>query len=264
METRRWVHRLTARAGMLGALALGFGMAGCGAEPALDASEAEGQPPQLVIFVYDRSASISDHQLELAQQLTRQRISELHHGDRIAALQVLQRSLEEPPQRWSQDVPKAQMEGRELKRDSVTLARFQRDADAYMRAFTDAGDREEIMGTDILSTLHDAAAEVGPYRDYRKVIYLFSDMLQSGSEIEMEGLRRMPGDDWIESRKTSGRLPDLSGVCVVVIGGRIDTETGQRVKGFWSQYFKATGANLYDHNYSLRPVTLPTDPCPGV
>ena len=89
-------------------------------------------------------------------------------------------------------------------------------------------------------------------------------MLQSGSEIEMEGLRRMPGDDWIESRKTSGRLPDLSGVCVVVIGGRIDTETGQRVKGFWSEYFKATGANLYDHNYSLRPVTLPTDPCPGV
>jgi hypothetical protein len=105
---------------------------------------------------------------------------------------------------------------------------------------------------------------VHPFRDYRTAVYLFSDMLQSGREIEMEGLRRMPAEDWVETRRASARLPDLDGVCVVVIGARIDTDASQKVKSFWSEYFKATGANLYDHNYSLRPVSLPLDPCPGV
>ena len=251
-------------AGLLVVLAAGLAATSCGSGPALDAYEAEPKTPELVVFVYDRSASISDYQLELAQQLTRQRISELSHGDRIAAVQVLQLSLDEPPQRWSQDVPKKEWEGMDVARDSVTLARFQRDADAYLRAFTEASGREEIMGTDLLSTFHDVAAEARPYADFRKIIYVFSDMLQSGKAIEMEGLRRMPPDDWVGSRSDTGRLPKLDGVCVVVIGARIDTNQGQRVKDFWSDYFKATGANLYDHNYSLRPVSLPLDPCPGV
>ena len=47
--------------------------------------------PQLVVFVYDRSTSISGHQLELARQLTNERIRKLDHGDRIAAHQLLQK-----------------------------------------------------------------------------------------------------------------------------------------------------------------------------
>jgi hypothetical protein len=262
MDTRN-SGRTRASAALVAAIT-GLGLAACGPGPNLDASEAESGPPELAIFVYDRSASISDYQLELARQLTRQRITALSHGDRIAAVQVLQLSLEEPPQRWSQDVPKREWEGMDVARDSITLARFQRDADAYLRTFTDASDREEIMGTDLLSTFHDVAAEVGPFRDYRTAVYLFSDMLQSGREIEMEGLRRMPAEDWVETRRASARLPDLDGICVVVIGARIDTDASQNVKSFWSEYFKATGANLYDHNYSLRPVSLPLDPCPGV
>ena len=262
MDTRN--SGRTCGAVALAASILGLGLAACGPGPKLDASEAETGPPELAVFVYDRSASISDYQLELAQQLTRQRIAALSHGDRIAAVQVLQLSLDEPPQRWSQDVPKREWEGMDVARDSVTLARFQRDADAYLRTFTDASNREDIMGTDLLSTFHDVGEEVGPFRDYRTVVYVFSDMLQSGREVEMEGLRRMPPEDWVETRRSSSRLPDLDGVCVVVIGARIDTDASQKVKNFWAEYFKATGANLYDHNYSLRPVSLPLDPCPGV
>jgi hypothetical protein len=257
--TRRGYRQRTVLAAALAAAVAGA----CTPNPTLDASEAEARIPELAIFVYDRSASISAYQLELAQQLTRQRIKELSHGDRIAAVQVLQRSLDEPPQRWSQDVPKKEWEGMDLARDSITLARFQRDADAYLRSFTEAEAREEIMGTDLLSTFHDVAAEVRPFHDYQTVAYVFSDMLQSGTDVEMEGLRRMPGDDWVESRSTNGRLPDLDGVCVVVIGARIDTDSSQKVKDFWLEYFQATGANLYEHNYSLRPVSLPLDPCPG-
>ena len=42
---------------------------------------------------------------ELARQLTNNRIRKLDHGDRIAAHQLLQLSLEEPPRRWSETVP---------------------------------------------------------------------------------------------------------------------------------------------------------------
>jgi hypothetical protein len=131
---RRNSGRTRAAAALVASIT-GLGLAACGPGPNLDASEAESGPPELAIFVYDRSASISDYQLELAQQLTRQRIAALSHGDRIAAVQVLQLSLDEPPQRWSQDVPKREWEGMDVARDSVTLARFQRDADAYLRAF---------------------------------------------------------------------------------------------------------------------------------
>jgi len=52
-------------------------------------------------------------------------------------------------------------------------------------------------------------------------------------------------------------------VCIVVVGARTDTADGQRVKGFWKDYFDATGAILLDRNYSLRPVRLPEDACAG-
>jgi len=249
--------------GLVTCFGASLALVGCGGAPAVADAEAN-RTPELVIFVYDRSASIPDYQLELARELTRDRIARLKHGDRIAAVQVLQLSLDEPPLRWSQSVPRREWAGMDVARDSITLARFLRDADAYLRAFSDPASRDDIMGTDVLSTFHDVAAELRPYRDYRTVVYIYSDMLQSGHEIEMEGLRKMPPDDWVQARSESERLPDLSGLCVVVVGGRVDTKAGQRVKTFWSDYFEATGASLFDHNYSLRPVSLPTDPCPGI
>jgi len=85
-----------------GALSLLLGavtLAGCGTQKG-NAAGGEGEggvvkrsTPQLVVFVYDRSTSISDHQLELARQLTNDRIRKLDHGDRIAAHQLLQLSL---------------------------------------------------------------------------------------------------------------------------------------------------------------------------
>ncbi len=66
-------------------------LGGCGTqEGSAAAGEGEGgtiinSTPELVVFVYDRSSSIEDHQLELARQLTNDRIRKLNHGDRIAA-----------------------------------------------------------------------------------------------------------------------------------------------------------------------------------
>ena len=242
-------------------------LAGCGTQEG-NAAGGEGEggvvkrsTPQLVVFVYDRSTSISHHQLELARQLTNERIRKLDHGDRIAAHQLLQLSLEEPPQRWSETVPQRQFTEQAMMRDSVTRARFLRDAQDYLVAFTDTMDRGNIDGTDILSTLHDVAADLQAAPGRESTLYIYSDMLQSNRTIDMEGLSRMPPAGWIGREKANGTLPNLTGLCVYVIGARVDTRASQQVKAFWQDYFEATGAVFESRNYTLRPVELPEHPC---
>lgn len=252
-------------AGFLGLAALAA-LAACGTPEASSAggdepTEITRTPPQLVIFAYDRSTSISGSQLEIARQLTNDRIRKLDHGDRIAAHQILQLSLEEPPLRWSQSVPPREHQGAAMSRDSISRARFLRDAQDYLIVFTDSTSRGDINGTDILSTFHDIAADLRAAPGRETTLYIFSDMLQSNRTIDMEGLRRMPPAGWVQRQKQAGTLPDLEGLCVVAIGPRVDTAAGQRVKAFWDEYFEATGATLLDENYSLRPVTLPEHPC---
>jgi len=248
---------------LLGALTVG----GCGTQEG-NAAGGEGEgggvkrsTPQLVVFVYDRSTSISNHQLQLARQLTNERIRKLDHGDRIAAHQLLQLSLEEPPQRWSETVPQRQFTEQAMMRDSVTRARFLQDAQDYLVAFTDTVGRDDIDGTDILSTLHDVGADLQAAPGREATLYIFSDMLQSNRTIDMEGLNKMPPPGWIERERANGTLPDLSGLCVYVIGARVDTAPSQQVKGFWDEYFEATGAVFETRNYTLRPVELPEHPC---
>ena len=248
---------------LLGAVTL----AGCGTQEG-NAAGGEGEggvvkrsTPQLVVFMYDRSTSISDHQLGLARQLTNERLRKLDHGDRIAAHELLQLSLEEPPHRWSETVPQRQFTEQAMTRDSVTRACFLRDAQDYLVVFTDTTSRSDIDGTDILSTLHDVSADLQAARGREATVYIFSDMLQSNRSIDMEGLRKMPPAGWLDSQAANGTLPDLSGLCVYVIGARVDTGASQRVKDFWKEYFEATGAVFETRNYTLRPVELPEHPC---
>ncbi len=219
------------------------------------------EPREMVLFVYDRSTSIPDHGLDLAERLTNDRIMELDHGDRLGGMRVLQLSLAEERQSWSDMVPERTVQNHEIARDSVARVRFLRDATVLLGRLSDHADRNDIDGTDILSTLHDVGAEMKAYPDHATTVYLFSDMLQSNRQIDMEGIRLMPPDGWVQEAKSSGRLPDLTGLCVVVVGARVDTQASQRVKAFWDEYFDSTGATLLASNYMLRPVRLPANPC---
>jgi hypothetical protein len=105
------------------------------------------------------------------------------------------------------------------------------------------------------------AADIRAAGDRSSTLYIFSGMLQSNRAIDMEGLRKMPPAGWVQRQKQTGTLPDLTGLCVVVVGARVDTDLSQPVKKFWDEYFEATGATLLDQNYTLRPVTLPEHPC---
>jgi hypothetical protein len=255
------------RKAIYASLAVGTVVTGCGGPQegtATTSAGEDGSPktrPELVVFVYDRSTSISAYQLELARQLTNERIRKLDHGDRIAAHQILQLSLSEPPQRWSQTVPRREWQEQAMARDSVARARFLKDAQDYLVLFTDTLNRGDINGTDILSTMHDVAADLQAGGNRDATLYVFSDMLQSNRTIDMEGLHRMPPDNYVQSEKNKGTLPDLTGLCVVVVGARVDNAASQRVKRFWEEYFVATGAALMERNYIHRPVTLPAPAC---
>lgn len=232
---------------------------GCGSE-AGELQETE-EPRDLAIFVYDRSGSVSDYQLGLAQELTSGRVRRLGHGDVIVAMEILEASLEEPPHRWAQQVPEREYPGREVGSDATARDRFLRDAVTYMRRFTEIEGREPTRGTDILSTLHDVAADLRAHADHRATLYLFSDMLQANPSMNFERPGSTPPVRWIERSAEDGQLPDLEGLCVVVVGARVDTQHGQAVKEFWQRYFDETGAELRNQNYMLRPVELPDSPC---
>jgi hypothetical protein len=234
----------------------GEGRAGQSAEPS-----APARPPAQIIFLYDRSTSITPAELLVYEKLTEQSLDHLDHGDRVAAMELLQQSLTEVPDRWDQRVPDREFDDRDVERDSVTRVRFLRDARDYLKKYTVPDGRDGYLGTDILSTLFDVAEEARAFPDHRTTVVMFSDMLQATADINMEGMFRMPPADWVQERDAEGRLPDLSGVCVVVAGARTDTADGQRVKAFWQEYFEATGATLLDRNYSYRPVRIPEDPC---
>lgn len=255
-ECRRRSALLEAAAATLLAAAL---VAGCGGD-SVDARE-NSPPPEKVIFVYDRSGSMPNYQLDLARELTDQRVGELDHGDRIVSMELLEASLAEPPERWTQRVPLREYPDERVSSDSMARQRFLRDARDYMRSFTDTVDRETISGTDVLSTLHDVAAELRAHPDHRTTLYLFSDMLQANQELNFERPGTRPPEDWVDSAAKKGTLPDLEGLCVMVVGARVDTDAGQAVRSFWERYFDVTGAQLRSRNYALRPVKLPVDPC---
>ncbi len=216
----------------------------------------------LLIFAFDRSSSVQDHELRHAGGLTRERLGRLEHGDRFVALEVLERSLDEEPKRWSERVPEARYPGQRTQRDSVARARFVRDAQAYIARFSDTEERERRSGTDILSTLHLVGEELRAHPDRSATLVLFSDMLQATRTMNMEGLVRMPPADWVRSQSENGALPDLTGLCVVVVGARNDTPGSRRVADFWEEYFQETGAVLRPENYAYRPVRIPERPCP--
>jgi len=221
----------------------------------------EDRDPELLVLVYDRSTSIMPHELEHYFELTRDRLRHLTHGDRIVALEIMQLSVTEEPRRWAQQVPVREFPDRIMQRDSVNRARFLQDARDYLRQYTDNENRDNYLGTDILSTLHLVAAELTARRDHRMTVVLFSDMLQANDLMNMEGLVRMPPAGWVQRQAELGTLPDLSGACIVVVGARVDTPASQRVRAFWTEYFEATGANFMGSNYQHRAVEIPERPC---
>lgn len=128
-------------------------------------------------------------------------------------------------------------------------------------ALTETSRERRERRSDLLDALDALADELGERGRPGTVLYLFSDMLQVGGDLDFEAADVEAARAWLRERAAEGELPDLGGVCVVVVGAHEDTVRQRAVRSFWEEYFRAAGAELLPENWTGRMVRLPTAPC---
>jgi hypothetical protein len=118
-------------------------------------------------------------------------------------------------------------------------------------------------GTDLVGGLHAAAARFPNGGEGRRVLVIFSDMIQESAELNIRSLART-GENGIvpmlETIASAKRFPALTGVTVVVVGaGETGANQGddaaffRTVRSFWKQFFDRSGATIdAERNYGYR------------
>lgn len=113
----------------------------------------------------------------------------------------------------------------------------------------------KINRTKILDAMQLAERVFRTYNQPRKVLVIFSDMIEESDNYNFQRQRLSQAESQriIEAEKKAGRLPDLSGARVYVIGsavgGQGSSQLYQNMESFWLQYFKAAGADLTKERY---------------
>lgn len=116
-------------------------------------------------------------------------------------------------------------------------------------------------GTDIVGAINAATAHF-PSTTGRRVLLIFSDMVQESRELNVKQLSKA-GDGRaiaiVKELVDRGRIPQLRDVTVVVVGAG-ETSAGsdssaffRSLRTFWKDFFKAAGATLDDRYYGYRP-----------
>jgi hypothetical protein len=140
----------------------------------------------------------------------------------------------------------------------------QKKRDARQAAAAILEERPEEGGTAILDALDVAARALGPH-DGPKYLVLFSDMIEVSDRYTFrgDGLDPASVEAFIEVERATGRLPDLAGVHVYVVGAGADTSDridGARflaMRDFWLAYFEAAGARLPMERYGAAFLEFP-------
>lgn len=203
---------------------------------------------RLYVVGIDVSESRTKTQREQAAGLIGRLVDQLSYGDRLVLVQAYQQGTQAAPQ-WADSVPSLRHPPKETGGDKQRLQDFRAVASSVASSLFDVGAREKIPTTDLFYTLGRAADYMRAAGGRPTTIVLTSDMLQSTKELDMERPGGIPDQSWIEERKTNGRLPDLSGACVVIDGADVLSARGAKVRRFWEAYFRATGATLPADNY---------------
>lgn len=208
------------------------------------------QPRQVIVLV-DLSASQAPAMLGEARAFLDRLISELWFGDRLVLLEVHQAGVREAARRWVDTLPSLPDPSFVTSRDRHRLKGDLDAARSVSAIFFDPERARRARHTDLFSTLHVAAEFTRAAGGHQTVLVVLSDMLQSAGNIEMEGLRRMPPEGWIDAQRAAGLLPRLDGACVMVVGADATTPEGAAVRDFWLRYFEAAGARLRPESYRL-------------
>ncbi len=106
--------------------------------------------------------------------------------------------------------------------------------------------------TDILGALDLAQRIFASYPRPARALVLLSDMVQESPGLNLKGrdLGRRACSTLIRRLQKQGRIPELTGVQVWVVGARSGNAARFReIRAFWMELFKTAGATLTEANY---------------
>jgi hypothetical protein len=187
-------------------------------------------------------------------------LSKITHGDAVVAGWITEHSGAElvlpvnisfPPFESATTNPLVRR-GQQAKEDSKlreTLRGIHEELDSLLQHTT-----RKVLQTDILSSLLMAERIFKNFPHPKKVLVIMSDMIEdSGTyNFERETLTSERISQIIIRAKKDGRLPDLAGVKVYVIGATArDMNKFYQIRNFWLTYFQACQANLIDYGSAL-------------
>jgi len=133
-----------------------------------------------------------------------------------------------------------------------------KEADAIMR-------KRAAPATDVIDAMQLAERVFSTYEGNQKLLVVFSDMIEESRRYNFttEKLTAARIGQIIANEQDAGRLPDLQGVEVCVVGAGATTSGGLpadkllTIREFWIQYFKAAGANLPKERYGSALLKCP-------
>lgn len=235
-------------------LAVAMMLAACGSD-AKKSEATEAVPPRVaaaakqVVVAVDLSSSLTDQERTSNRNLLSTLASSMGYGDRLVLVQAHAKGVRDDAVVTSVEMPPAKNPNRPLGKDKSALSMAHQTADIYIGSMFK---RTPTNGTDLIATLHTAAERVRDGGGRLTTLIILSDMLQCTRDFCMERPGSVPSTNWIAAQSHEGLVPDLSGVCVSVVGADATTSHGVRVRTFWESYFRAAGANLARERYFHR------------
>jgi hypothetical protein len=121
------------------------------------------------------------------------------------------------------------------------------------------------LGHNILDGLQLAERAFGAFQGTHELLVIFSDMIEQSKRYDFTGENLTPAriEEIIAQERSAGRVPDLQGVEVCVVGagasptGGLPPERLFAIQQFWLEYFKATGAHLPKARYGSSLLRCP-------
>ena len=210
----------------------------------------------------DISGSRTKAELDESKQLLDALIGRLTAGDHLTLIEVYQGGRE-PARQWSGNIRAPRDPGKLTGSDKRRVEDFQNIARMQSAILFDSARAKEIQSTDIVGTLYRAADYAKASRNRGTTLLLLSDMINESADMRMVNQGDIPRDTWIQRLAAAKRIPQLNGVCVVVVGADVSSARGAAIRDFWDKYFQAAGTRVETDNYR-NMISDPSEvSCPG-
>jgi hypothetical protein len=216
-------------------------------------------PPKTVVVLFDLSESVNKEEVIKSDQDGFQKIlAKVNQGDIVVGERILESSLAQstlpinrkiPPFVSSNDNPLLVKKEKKIADEELNKMKEEiyRDVETLLLR---KNLKRKILKTDILSSLHIVERVFKAYENERNILVIFSDMIEDSDNYNFEKEMLLPEriEAILSKEKKQGRMPDLTGVKVYIVGARShNTNQFFSIQNFWLAYFKDCGADVKNY-----------------